>query len=162
MNPIDLVKVGFSTNLTSPVSSVIRHSTGKPYSHVWLLYFDQTLEQMMVLEAGAAGLYHTPFKRFVQHNHVVLVLDPKVPLLPGLRRLSQEVGEKYDHLGLVGMAWVVACEWAKVQATNPFRSAKGRFCSEAVGVCMVWSGHPGTEGWDVQSISPSRIEGVLS
>ena len=46
--------------------------------------------------------------------------------------MADDLGEKYDFGGLLGMAWNIIGRWFKAKWKNPLNDSKAMFCSEFV------------------------------
>lgn len=141
----NMVLVGFSTpRRWNPLSWLIRLGTGSPASHAWLLIEDPLFQLRLVLEAHSTGFRLVTLARFARENHIVALVEPAHPLDAGLPHAGTWLGDEFDAVGLLGMAWVVFRRFFHVSAgRNPFRSARALFCSESVVRTLKAAGYPG-------------------
>jgi hypothetical protein len=131
-------------------------------SHAWLLVEDPLFEQRLVLEAAGAGFRLIPLSRFVRTEKVVALIEPAHPLDAAMPAAGEWLGEKYDTIGLVGMAWVVLGQLAGQLFKNPFRSRRSLFCSESVVRTLRAAGHPRADRLRVEDTTPAALLAFLS
>lgn len=151
-------RVGFSTS-KKLISRLIRWFSDSVVSHAWLLYFDVDFGKDMVLESTLEGVRIIPFEAFKKHNIVKdeWLFQPRVDLALGFQKAGEELGSKYDFRGLFGMALVVVGRWLKKRWKNPWQNPRSMFCSEFVASILKWSHCPGTDYWDVSTITPDDL-----
>jgi hypothetical protein len=157
-----IVKVGFSSHKGNFLSEVIRWFTHSKISHAWL-YIKNDDGSEVLLEAVGVGVRETPWAWFPSAGtKLVALVNPVVPLDVGVTQAKQWVGEKYDRLGLVGMALVIMARWFKAKLKNPLRNSRELWCSELVGRVLQLSNYPGMEGWDPAGMSPEDVYEVMT
>jgi hypothetical protein len=139
------VFVGFSTpKRWNPLSWAIRCATYARASHAWLLVDDPVFKVRLVVEAGVTGFRIESLARFEKTNEIVAIVEPAHPLDAGMPETACWLGEKFDRMGLAGMAWVLIGRlFFNERWKNPFRSVKNLFCSEAVVRSLVEAKYPG-------------------
>ena len=135
------------------ISRLIRWVTHSKASHAGVIYFDETLGQLMVMHAIASGFQVSPLVSFRTHSEIIATYEAKNPqaLLMAIRDISLKLGEGYDYQGIAGFLWVIMLKrWLKVKRLNPIRDSSRMFCSEAV-ACILqqmpgcgWQGDPET------------------
>lgn len=141
------VFVGFSTpKRWNPLSWAIRCATYSRASHAWLLVEDPLFGVRLVVEAGATGFRIESLARFERKNEIVAIVKPAHPVEQGLPDTALWLGEKFDRVGLAGMAWVLFGRlFFHERWKNPFRSVRRLFCSEAVIRTLLDAGYPGAD-----------------
>jgi hypothetical protein len=154
-----MVFVGFSTpRRWNPLSWLIRVLTRSRVSHAWLLVDDPAFQLRLVLEAHSNGFRLVTLARFALDNRVVALVQPAHPLDRGLPEAGTWLGEEFDTIGLVGMAWVVLRRLFHLSpGKNPFRSARALFCSESVVRTLKAAGYPGAEGLGDEDETPEDV-----
>jgi hypothetical protein len=154
-----MVLVGFSTpRRWNPLSWLIRFGTRSPASHAWLLVEDPLFQLRLVLEAHSTGFRLVTLARFARDNRIVALVLPAHPIEPGLRDAGKWLGERFDAVGLVGMAWVVFRRLFHLSpGRNPFRSARALFCSESVVRTLKAAGYPGAEELGDEDETPGDV-----
>jgi len=154
-----MVFVGFSTpRRWNPLSWLIRVLTRSRASHAWLLVDDPTFQLRLVLEAHSTGFRLVTLARFARDNRVVALVQPAHPIDQGLPEAGTWLGEEFDTIGLVGMAWVVLRRMFHLSpGKNPFRSARALFCSESVVRTLKAAGHPGAEALGDEDETPADV-----
>ncbi len=158
-----MVYVGFSTpKLWNPLSWAIRKATRARTSHAWLLVEDPLFQQRLVLEAAGAGFRLVSFSRFLQTERLVTIVELPHTLEPALPAAGEWLGEKFDLVGLVGMAWVVAGQLLGRLWRNPFRSRRSLFCSESVVRTLRAAGFPGSGSLRMEDTTPAALLAFLS
>jgi len=158
------IRIGVSTpKRWNPLSPVLRRIMGTPYSHIWLLLDDALFDMDMVLGTEKQGFQLIPYARFLRQNNVVMIYDPHPDyrLDVGLRAVAPLIGEPYDGLGLVGMAWVMLCRWLKRKVRNPLANPQALFCSESVALMLVKSGVPEAAMLVPERATPEDVVCVL-
>ncbi|HSN13767.1 MAG TPA: hypothetical protein VLT61_03990 [Anaeromyxobacteraceae bacterium] len=138
------VFVGFSTpKRWNPLSWAIRCATYSRASHAWLLVDDPVFKVRLVVEAGVTGFRIESLARFEKTNEIVAIVEPAHPLEAGMPEAARWLGEKFDGIGLAGMAWVLIGRlFFNERWKNPFRSVKSLFCSEAVVRSLLEADYP--------------------
>lgn len=125
------IRVGFST--TNALSSrLIRFFTRSKVSHTWFSFRDETLDKTLVMHATRIGYNVETWKKFTSHNTLVAMFGCDYDLRPGLQKVANWLGTKYDFEGILGFLWVLFLRWFNIKRKNPFRDTKRLFCSEAV------------------------------
>ena len=157
------LQVCFST-ATGLLSWWIRIFTDSPVSHALLTFRSQTLNKVLVLEAGGHGFAVVPWSKW-ERSHVLVARFrlgiPAEEQLRALRAISGRLGDSYDAVGLFGFApvmWyrlksaVLGCWRTRQQGVgskgkswrprfrNILASKKRMFCSEAVGEFLQFAG----------------------
>lgn len=158
------IRIGVSTpKRWNPLSPLIRAVLGTPYSHIWLLLDDALFDVDMVLGTEREGFMLVPYERFLRQNDVVMIYDPHPDyrLDVGLRAVAPLIGEPYDKVGLLGMAWVMLARWFKRKVRNPLASSKAMFCSEAVAKVLVTSSVPEAAMLVPERATPEDVVSVL-
>ncbi len=154
-----MVLVGFSTpRRWNPLSWLIRFGTRSPASHAWLLVEDPLFRMRMVLEAHSTGFRLVTLARFARTNRIVALVVPRHPLDAGLPDAGTWLGEEFDAIGLLGMAWVVFRRLVHLAPRrNPFRSARALFCSESVVRTLKAAGYPGADELGDEDETPGDV-----
>jgi hypothetical protein len=160
---VPMVFVGFSTpRRWNPLSWLIRVGTHSPASHAWLLVDDPLFKLRLVLEAHTTGFRLVTLARFARDNEVVAIVEPAHPLEPGMPQAGRWLGDRFDAIGLVGMAWVVARRFFHLSpGRNPFRSTQALFCSESVVRTLQAARYPGAEALEAEEEAPADVLAFL-
>lgn len=155
----NMVLVGFSTpRRWNPLSWLIRLGTRSPASHAWLLVEDPLFQLRLVLEAHSSGFRLVTLARFARENRIVVLVQPAHPIDSGLPDAGTWLGEKFDAVGLLGMAWVVFRRLFHLSpGRNPFRSVRALFCSESVVRTLKAAGYPGAEDLGDEEETPADV-----
>lgn len=154
-----MVLVGFSTpRRWNPLSWLIRLGTGSPASHAWLLVEDPLFKLRLVLEAHSTGFRLVTLARFARENRIVALVVPAQAIDAGLPDAGTWLGERFDTVGLLGMAWVVFRRFFHLSpGRNPFRSPRALFCSESVVRTLKAARYPGAEGLGDEDETPGDV-----
>lgn len=158
------VAVGFSTaRRWNPLSALIRWITHADCSHAWLLYHDDDLRLLMVMEAHIT-FQIVPYENWLRENRVIALVHPGHNINPGLRDLAMHLGSYYDVGGLLGVLPVKIARWLKehfhrlkLKLKNPWANGHSLFCSEAVVIALHASGFPGAWALRSDSTSPQDL-----
>jgi hypothetical protein len=161
INEMD-VRIGFSTQEGSLLSTFIRWITRSPCSHCWLLLDDPIRGQVVLSAESGSGFAETLWANWIPNNTVVGIYEPKVPLAAGVTAVQKLLGEQYATLGLIGMAWVYIGRWLHCKLRNPFRDKGELFCSEAVCIAMKAVNYPGTERMIPDDTSPEDLYALVT
>lgn len=155
----NMVLVGFSTpRRWNPLSWLIRLGTRSPASHAWLLVEDPIFQLRLVLEAHSTGFRLVTLARFARENRIVALVRPAHPIDAGLPGAGTWLGEKFDAVGLLGMAWVVLRRLFHLTGgRNPFRSVRALFCSESVVRTLKAARYPGAEELGNEEETPADV-----
>ena len=128
-------RVGFSTAKTwNPISMLIRWITSCPASHCYFVFWDETLDTEMVIEAHWT-FQAVPYNNWRKKNKVVAEFTAvhTTAMLFAIRHTLKFLGTHYDVSGLLGMTYVLAAwAWFHRKVRNPLQNPKALFCSEAV------------------------------
>ena len=116
----------------------------------------------MIVEAAWVGYSVSTMESFKRTNTIVALIDPKKDISDGVKWSDAELGARYFHAGLIGMAWVMICRHFGAKIRNPFRSSKSLFCSEAVTLTLQHAGYPGSGELDANSTSPEDLYEFLT
>jgi len=158
------IRIGVSTpKRWNPLSPILRRIMRTRYSHIWVLLDDALFDMDMVLGTEKQGFQLIPYARFLAQNNVIMIYDPdpSYRLDVGLRAVAPLIGEPYDKVGLLGMAWVMLCRWLKRKARNPLASSKALFCSESVALVLVKSAVPEAAMLVPERATPEDVVAVL-
>jgi hypothetical protein len=158
------IRIGVSTpKRWNPLSPILRRIMRTRYSHIWVLLDDALFDVDMVLGTEKQGFQLIPYDRFLKSNDVIMVYDPdpSYHLDVGLRAVAPLIGEPYDGLGLVGMAWVMFGRWLKRKFRNPLANPKALFCSESVAMVLVKSAVPEAAMLVPERATPEDVVSVL-
>jgi hypothetical protein len=158
------IRIGVSTpKKWNPLSPILRRIMGTPYSHIWILLDDALFDVDMVLGTETHGFQLIPYERFLKANDVVMIYDPhpSYRLDVGLRAVAPLIGEAYDKVGLLGMAWVMLGRWFKRKLRNPLASSKALFCSESVALVLTKSDVPEAAMLVPERATPADVVTVL-
>lgn len=146
-----MIRVGFSTS-DKWISRLIRYWTNADASHAFILYFDPTLDQEMVLDVAFSGYRAIPRSLFEKDNKILYIVDPGINLNPGLRVVARWLGLKYDW-----RAFVAFSRWFRSFRHHPTENPKALICSEMVIHALRISGFPGIEQLDPKGTSPKDL-----
>lgn len=153
-----MVTVCFSTT-DSLLSRLVRWFTKSPVSHALLVYRDETLGQLMVLEATGRGFVAVPWTRWLSANTLVASFNLPTSLATqrtALSLIAQDLGTEYDSLGLVGFIWR---RWVS-RYHNPLASTKKLVCAEVVAMFLVYSGVLSVKD-DTESFTPDDLYKIV-
>jgi hypothetical protein len=126
-------------------------------SHVWLLLDDALFDVDMVMEASEFGFRLIPYESFAAKNEIIEVITPKYPLEEGVKLAATWLGQRYDFMGLIGMAVVLVGGWFRKKWHNPLQSARAMFCSEALVRVLQGSKWPKSEDLECARIGPEAL-----
>jgi hypothetical protein len=162
--------IGFSTpKAFNPVSWLVRKLTNSQVSHAWVVYQSELFDRQMVMEAHELGFRTITYDHFKSKNKVVMVVPVDVDVTPGLRMLSEHLGEMYDYSGLFGMSFVLIGQWFKRtfkkwrrRIRNPWANAKRMFCSESVVALLQASNSRMVEDVVAENTSPQMLMDILT
>jgi hypothetical protein len=164
-----MIRVGFShaTGFWSFLSWIIMKSTGRNYSHVWLLLDgpDAINGTAVVLqESEKGGLEYAPYDGFGVGKVIVKVVEPPFSLRKGADALNQILGTSYDVGGLFGEGWVLFMrDWFRRKVKNPLRKPGEMWCSEAVAYAIEKTGsYPNAKTDDWQFCTPGDVDDLLA
>lgn len=150
--------VGFSTpRHFNPVSWLVRRFTHSEASHCFFLYWDDDFECDMVIEAHELGFRLITWKRFVQKNRIVELVEPTFSIDKGFLQLGEWVGSAYDFGGLIGQSIVQFGRFLQRKWRNPSQSSRAMFCSESIARCMQWAGHPDAQRFPPKETAPQDL-----
>lgn len=136
---------GFSTPRSfNPISSLIRRLGGARFSHAWLAFRDDVLDDLMVLDATSTLFTLVPMSKFSRGNRVVESYELDWDMTPGVRLLRDYLGEPYDYPGALGLAIVRLQRKLRRAARNPLGTRGCLFCSESLVRALVASSFPGS------------------
>jgi hypothetical protein len=158
------IRIGVSTpKHWNPLSPILRRIMGTPYSHIWILLDDAIFDVDIVLGTERDGFQCIPYDRFAKKQNIIAVYDPdpSYRLDVGLRAAAPLIGEPYDDVGLIGMAWVMLARWFKRKVRNPLASAHALFCSESVALVLVKSAVPEAAMLVPETATPKDVVTVL-
>ena len=159
------IRIGVSSpKRWNPLSPLLRRIMGTPYSHIWILLEDALFDIDLMLGTEKIGFVPLPYERFLEENNVIQVWDPdpSYKLEVGLYELVKRIGQPYDKVGLLGMAWVVAfARWFKRKVRNPLASAHAMWCSEAVAFLLTKSAVPEAAMLVPERATPEDVVAVL-
>lgn len=147
-------RIGFSVS-NSWISKIICWFTKGRTSHTFLIYYDIDFERDMVMEATEGGYKITPFSKY--QKDTIAIFEPKQSIEYGLKKSIDNLEEKYDYIGLIGMMWVCLGAFLKRKWRNPLASSKAMFCSEAIVKVLQWSNYPGSEQFESFSTTPEDL-----
>jgi hypothetical protein len=93
-----LVTRGYHTG-----DDIVAIATDSPLSHASILDF----ERSVVIEAVAEGVIETDLRQFLRETHRLVLIRPAQWTLDGgltaVEKARNEIGKKYDYLGVVGL-----------------------------------------------------------
>jgi hypothetical protein len=154
-----VIYVGFSTS-SAWYSRVIRAATGAKCSHVFLI--TDVLGVRLVLEEGTFGYSTRTLDNMIASgSNVVQILTPLVPLDLAVKHSFDWLGQRYDYVGLLGMAWVMIMRAMRHRVSNPLASPHAAFCSEEVTNVLRFAKHPNVDQLDPPSTDPEDLRRAL-
>lgn len=156
-----MIRIGFSTS-TGLVSRAIRAFTRAKVSHCFLIVDDSFFGVTLVMEAQRNGFVLVPFKGYAESHQVIAVMEPLFPLDTGVKLSAEWLGTRYDYLGVVGMALVIAGRWLGRKVRNPLVSSHAVFCSEVLARVAIASEYPGSGALDPDDVSPAELLAFFS
>ena len=159
-SPTTKVWIGFSTtNLL--VSRLIRWVTRGKCSHAWVSFWDDTLQQYMVMQAELHGYEVVPWKRWQSKNKLVAAFAPveAVDLMPDVRFIGQYLGASYD---LKSAVWSGLKRWVKSRWRRPSKSPSSLMCSEAVCRLLQNGKFQCVAGVNPELVSPQELWDLLA
>jgi len=134
------------TRSSGLLSGVIRLVDGGRASHVGLAFDSRDFAVSLVLDAGLAGVALTPRSRWLQGRRIVSAFRPVATaeedrLRQGLARAAEDLGRRYDFVGLLGFAWIrLMFRWLSRKVRNPMASPRRLVCSELVAEALKGAG----------------------
>lgn len=153
------VWVGFSTT-NKLMSRLIRWVTRGKSSHAWMRYWDDTLEQYMVIQAEIEGYETIPWFRWKKKNRLVAAYESKeLDLMPGVRRMARYLGVEYDFKSAF---WAGIKRWLGKKFKRPFHSPKKLMCSEAVCMALQFDRVPCVKGMNPELVSPQELQAAIA
>jgi hypothetical protein len=150
------VRIGYSTT-GSILSRIIRFFAPGRATHTFIVFWDPAFAQDMILEAGWLGIVIKSLKAAREDREIVAILRPPQPVDDGLIFAAQWLGERYDYLGLVGMAGVLFWRRFGRRARNWLHSGHALFCSDAAALLMQKGGYQGAESLDPACCDPPAL-----
>ena len=155
------VSIGFSAS-QDWLGKVIRWFTQSQVNHTFFLVEDLIPGVPMVMQASRGGFQLITYDRFCKGGKVIKLVTPKQDITAGVTQALQWLGEPYDTVGLVGMAWVEIGRRFKRTWKNFLHSNSTMWCSEA-GVYVLQSAkYPGADKLDPSVTSPQDLLTFLS
>jgi hypothetical protein len=129
------VSLVFTTSNTL-VSRIIRWFTNGRVSHAMILYDDPTWGGQWCAEATVGGVKMVPAEKAMKG--VYAVYKCKFDALPALQAVREEIGDRYDYIGLLYFGWVILM-WRlfKKKWKRPWRRAGEEYCSEFVAMMLL-------------------------
>lgn len=122
------IYVAFSSGDTW-ISEIIEKVSESPYSHSFLLHWDERFGTFLALGANVNGWTYT----VASTENTLTAISLPVDLSVGLKKNAQWLGSMYDVSGLLGMSWVELCwHFLKRHVNNPLDNKRWWFCSEIV------------------------------
>ena len=153
------VVVGFSTT-NKFMSRLIRWVTRGKSSHAWIRYWDESLEQYMVIQAELHGYETIPWARWKTKNRLVSAYVPtSLDLMPGVRHIARLLGVDYD---LRSAIWTGLKRWFGKRLKRATSSPKKLMCSEAVCRALQFSGVACVKDLDPETVSPQDLQTALA
>lgn len=146
-----MVRIGFSRT-NKWLSRLIRWFTSSEVSHAFLEYFDENVQQVMVLDVAFDGYKVVPRSLFEKDNEVVTMLEPPVDLSPGLRIVAKWLGKRYDW-----RAFISFHRWFRNFKAHPTENPKTLICTEMVVCALKLSDYPGAQSLDTKGTSPNEL-----
>lgn len=131
------IGIFFSTD-SRIISRLIRLVTRSKVSHTGFIYYDETLDNYMIMHATNLGFNITPLTYFVRNAKIIAFYTPKsefynLMMLGALKHISLDLGKEYDYTGVLGFLFAIAIRrWFHIKFLNPSRDSSKMFCSEAV------------------------------
>jgi hypothetical protein len=155
--------VAFSTpKRWNLLSWAIRKASFSKASHAFLLVDDPVFRLRLVMEAHSTGFRLVTLARFARTNRIVSVIVPAHRLDAGLPRAGSFLGEAFDTLGILGMAWVLLRRLLHLApGRSPLHSPTALFCSEAVVRTLKAAGFPGAEALGNEDSTPEDVRRFL-
>ena len=152
------IRIGFTTQIKSPVSWLVRKLTKSQCSHAIFVYFDKDWQTDMVMEAADVGFRLISLEKFKKSNEIIALIAPPVDIDVGFKYVGLEyLGTMFDYFGLLGNGPILLGRWLKRKWHNPWNSPKSLFCSEAVVVALQKSGVPGADVLVPQDTTPQDL-----
>lgn len=150
------VWIGFSTT-NRWFSRLIRWVTRGRSSHSWVRFWDESLEQYMVMQAELHGYETIPWNRWLTKNKLIAAYEPIEPLdlMPGVRFIGQYLGVDYDVRGAL---WTGLKRWLGKKFRHPASSPGKLMCSEAVCRLLQHSEVLCMADLDPEVVSPQELE----
>ncbi len=148
--------IGVSTTRTF-LAWIIRFFTKQKASHAWISYFDETLDQRMVMEASYKGYRILPFnqwKKIIGKGLKIWAFVCSESLESGIKEISKKLGSEYD---IKFMVWHALKRWFKRLWRHPGNSPNKLACSEAVIRIIQSSGVSDAMDKDPELITPGDL-----
>jgi hypothetical protein len=127
--------IGFSTH-KGALSWLIRTCLRTKYSHVYIKYQDDYVEETIIYQASGLAINMITEKAFLVKNNIVAErqyeLD-KDTLKAVIKFAASKLGTPYGVKQLCGMAFIQACRALGFKVRNPFPTGRTSYiCSEFV------------------------------
>lgn len=127
-------------------------------SHTAFLYWDESFQLEMVMEASDVGFRIIPLEKFKKDNIIIAIITPKIDIEKGfLQQTVNWLGDFYDYWGLIGFLWVSLGKKLKRRWGNPLSSKKEVVCAESVIRVLKAASYPGVEALDSEATNPQEL-----
>lgn len=146
--------IGFSTS-NAWYSRAIRFFTKSRCSHTFLVV--SILGTWVVLEEGFFGYMARTLDDLRKHDTIVALYRPRHSIRAGVKASLTDLGQPYDYLGLIGMAFVMLGRRLGKKWSNPLASTHAMICSERVTRVLQGSNYPFTERYEPASTTPEDL-----
>jgi hypothetical protein len=146
------IRFAFSTS-NAWYSRLIRDASKAKVSHTFVIV--PALGTELVFQEGALGWSVCTLASM--QDSIVKVVTPKYPVDVGFAKSLTDLGQPYDYLGLLGMAWVMFWRWLGHKVRNPLASAHAMFCSERGTRILQDSNYPGADKLDPAATTPEDL-----
>jgi ubiquinone biosynthesis protein COQ9 len=131
-------------------------------SHVFVIYYSNTLKKEMVMEATLKEFRSVPFEKWKRKNTIIALIETKYSTESLPEALSDYLGDSYDIGGLIGFLWVLVGRWVKMKVHNPWNSASSVFCSEAIVQSLQKINYPKSNELIAKDTSPDDLMKFVS
>lgn len=151
--------IGFS-RAKSPYkigSTAIRLYLNRPYSHVYLNFYSETLQRSIIYEAVGAGVRFIGLNNWLEHAAVIKEYEIEISHEDSIylrQWCIDNAGEDYGYLQNVGLIFANILSLQQ----NPFK--QGINCSELIAIILQKYGYTFNKPLDL--ITPADIEDSLS
>jgi uncharacterized protein YycO len=155
---MEKITIGFSKskNKFALGSLLIRAYMGTPYSHVYLQFYSESLNRVLIYEAVGSGVRFIGSSAWSEHaveikSHTITTNKSNQVTL--LQYCVDHAGTEYGFMQNLGVPLASIFNLKK----NPFR--KGKNCSEAIGEFLKSEGYEIKK--DVNLLTPLDIDKIL-
>lgn len=154
-----IIQIGFSStkNPYLPFAWAIRKVLKTSYSHTYLKYYSEEMQQPMVFQASGLAVNLMSYDQFLTIENVykefeISVTDDQWKLLR--QEFCRGLGQPYSSLQILNSLLYIAFKW------HPFKNIEGWDCSKLMETILASLGYNMPESPDV--VTPKDVYEYLS